>query len=116
MLFAKGNHSTLQEDLRLFFDEPPADCRDWRTAQTCEKGHGRRQWRELFASTELSEFLAHSWAGVAHLFWLRRRVEKPLVCTQQVVYGMTRLTPSQASQEQLLELISAQWDIKNRLH
>lgn len=31
LLFAKGNQPTLKEDLRLFFQEPPVDCRDWRT-------------------------------------------------------------------------------------
>jgi len=31
LLIAKGNHPTLQEDLQLFFTEPPLDCQDWRT-------------------------------------------------------------------------------------
>jgi hypothetical protein len=50
----------LEEDLRLFFNEPPADCRDWRQAQTWNKGHGRLERRDLIASTELNEFLASS--------------------------------------------------------
>ena len=116
VLVAKGNQATLQEDLRLFFTEPPADCRDWRTAQTCEKGHGRLHWRDLVASTELNEFLATSWNGVGQVFCLRRRVEKPLVCTQEVVYGITSLTPAQADPQRLLELIREHWTIENRLH
>lgn len=116
VLFAKGNQATLEEDLRLFFTEPPADCHDWRTAQTCEKGHGRLQWRDLIASTELNEFLAQSWHGVAQVFCLRRRVEKPLVCTQEFVYGLTSLTPTQADSHRLLELIRDHWAIENRLH
>lgn len=52
VLLAKGNQPTLQEDLRLFFVEPPVDCRDWRQARTCSKGHGRLERRELVASTE----------------------------------------------------------------
>ena len=47
VLIAKGNQSTLREDLRLFFSEPPFDCRDWRTARTVDKGHGRLEIREL---------------------------------------------------------------------
>src|SRR3989442_11260529 len=39
-LVAKGNQSTLRDDLQLFFSEPPPDCQDWRTARTCDKGHG----------------------------------------------------------------------------
>jgi predicted transposase YbfD/YdcC len=68
VLFAKGNQATLEENVRLFFSEPPADCRDWRIAQTCEKAHGRLEWRTLVASTELNEFLAHPWHGVAQSF------------------------------------------------
>ncbi|GAC1429953.1 MAG: hypothetical protein NVSMB54_22600 [Ktedonobacteraceae bacterium] len=116
LLVAKGNQATLAQDVRLFFTEPPVDCHDWRTAQTCEKGHGRLEWRDLVASTELNEFLATPWHGVAQVFCLRRRVEKPLVCTQQVVYGITSLTPTQASAERLLELMRNHWAIENRLH
>ncbi|GAC1565705.1 MAG: ISAs1 family transposase [Ktedonobacteraceae bacterium] len=116
VLFAKGNQATLEENVCLFFREPPADCRDWRTAETCEKGHGRLEWRTLVASTELNEFLAKPWTGVAQVFRLRRRVCKPLSCTQEVVYGITSLTPAQASPQRLLALIREHWAIENRLH
>ena len=33
VLIARGNQSTLHDNLQLFFSEPPADCRDWRTAR-----------------------------------------------------------------------------------
>ena len=46
VLIAKGNQSTLREDLQLFFSEPPLDCRDWRTARTVDKGHGRLEIRD----------------------------------------------------------------------
>ncbi len=48
VLFAKGNQPTLQEDLHLFFHEPPVDCHDWRTTHTCDNGHGRLEMREPF--------------------------------------------------------------------
>jgi predicted transposase YbfD/YdcC len=116
LLFAKGNQPTLRQDLQLFFREPPADCRDWRTARVPSKGHGRLEQRELIASTELNDFLATSWPGVAQVFVLRRRVSKSLVCTQEYVYGLTSLTPAQAGPEELLRLIRGQWTIENRLH
>lgn len=116
LLFAKGNQPTLKEDLRLFFSEPPADCRDWRTAETWNVGHGRLEHRALVASTELNDFLARPWIGVGQVFRLRRRISKPLVCTQQTVYGFTSLTPQQASPERLLALIREHWAIENRLH
>ncbi len=116
VLFAKGNQATLQEDLRLFFAEPPLDCRDWRTAETTNSGHGRLEQRALIASTELNDFFATTWTGVSQVFRLRRRVQKPLVCTQQVVYGLTSLSPQKADAARLLELIRDHWAIENRLH
>jgi hypothetical protein len=100
----------------LFFREPPVDCRDWRTASTTEKGHGRVEMRALVASTELTDFLATTWPGIAQVFFLRRRVCKPLLCTQEFVYGFTSLTPQQASPKRLLQLIREHWAIENRLH
>ena len=116
VLFAKGNQATLHEDLQLFFREPPPDCRDWRTAQTTNKGHGRLEERALIASTELTDFFATTWTGVSQVFRLRRRVQKPLVCTQQIVYGLTSLSPQKADATRLLELIRDHWAIENRLH
>src|SRR5579885_1875217 len=58
ILLAKGNQATLQEDVHLFFTEPPCDCLDWRTASQTNTGHGRLEQRFLIASTELNDFLA----------------------------------------------------------
>jgi predicted transposase YbfD/YdcC len=116
VLIAKGNQPTLAEDLRLFFAEPPADCRDWRTARTVDKGHGRLEIRELVVSTELNEFLGKQWAGVAQVFQLRRTVQEKGVTRVEVVYGITSLSPTQATAEQLLAFVRGHWAIENRLH
>jgi predicted transposase YbfD/YdcC len=116
LLFVKGNQPTLQDDLHLFFDEPPPDCLDWRTGSTVEKGHGRLTHRLIHVSTELNGFLARDWYEVGQVFCLRRRVEHALKCTQEYVYGITSLTPQQANPLRLLELIRNQWLIENRLH
>ncbi len=116
VLIAKGNQGTLQEDLHLFFTEPPADCRDWRTARSVNKGHGRLEIRELVVSTELAEFLAKEWAGVAQVFRLTRTVYEDGQPRIEVVYGITSLAPEQASAARLLELVRAHWHIENRLH
>ncbi len=96
LLVAKGNQSTLRDDLHLFFSEPPPDCQDWRTARTCDKGHGRLEIRELVASTELNDFLADKWTGVAQVFRLVRTVTKKGQTREEVVYGLTALSPAQA--------------------
>jgi predicted transposase YbfD/YdcC len=116
LLVVKLNQPTLYEDVSLFFQDPPADCRDWRTASTCNKGHGRLENRWLWASTELNDFLARDWSGVGQVFRLRRRVEHALKCTQEIAYGITSLTPQRADASRLLELNRAHWSIENRLH
>jgi predicted transposase YbfD/YdcC len=116
LLMAKGNQPTLQEDVRLFFQEPPADCQDWRSAQSTNAGHGRLEQRRILASSDLNDFLASTWPGVGQVFCLRRRVHKSLVCTQQIVYGLTSLSPAQADPDRLLRLIRQHWAIENRLH
>ena len=68
------------------------------------------------ASTELNDFLARDWSGVGQVFRLRRRVEHALKCTQQIIYGITSLTPQRADASRLLELNRAHWSIENRLH
>lgn len=116
LFLAKGNQATLAQDLQLFFAEPPADCRDWRTAATYEKGHGRRERRELVATTELNDFLAGTWAGVAQTFRLTRTIERNGKTHQEVVHGLTNLPPARASAKDLLRLQREHWAIENRLH
>jgi predicted transposase YbfD/YdcC len=116
VLLAKANQPTLEEDLRLFFNEPPPDCRDWRQAHTWNKGHGRMERRELVASTERNEWLAADWPGVAQVFWLQRTTSRQGQKHTQTVYGITNLTPMQAGASRLLELVRRHWTIENRLH
>ena len=80
------------------------------------KGHGRLEIRELVVSTELADFLAPHWAGVAQVFRLTRTVHEDGKTRTEVVYGITSLSPAQASAARLLELVRAHWTIENRLH
>ncbi len=69
----KRNMSSIvkNEDVSLFFREPPLDCLDWRTASTTNKGHGRVENRMITVSTELNDFLARDWHEVGQVFCLR---------------------------------------------
>jgi predicted transposase YbfD/YdcC len=116
VFLAKGNQATLEEDLCLFFSEPPLDCRDWRQASTCTKGHGRLEQRVLVASTELNEFLADRWPGIGQVFRLERTVQEHGRVRQETICGITSLPPCQASALRLLHLVRAHWAIENRLH
>jgi hypothetical protein len=106
----------LADDLRLFFTQPPHDCRDWRTARTGNYGHGRLEIRELVASTELNAFLGGQWAGVAQVFQVTRTVYEDGQMRREVVYGITSLSPTRASAARLLALLRAHRRIENRLH
>jgi predicted transposase YbfD/YdcC len=116
VLIAKDNQAGLRQDLELFFSNPPADCRDWRTARQVNKGHGRREIREIVVSTELNAFLADKWTGVAQVFRLTRTVTQDGQTSIEIVYGITSLSPHQANANRLLELVRAHWAIENRLH
>jgi predicted transposase YbfD/YdcC len=116
VLLAKANQPTLQADGRLFFAEPPVDCRDWRQAHTWSKGHGRLERRELIASTELNEWLAADWPGVEQVFCVQRTTSRQGQRHIQTVYGITNLSPSHAGASRLLEIIQRHWRLENRLH
>lgn len=76
LLFAKGNQPTLGENVRLFFGEPPRDCRDRRSDEEACNGHGRLTTRLIQVSTELNSSLeCDGWYGIGQVFCLRRRVE-----------------------------------------
>jgi hypothetical protein len=75
-----------------------------------------REKRTLLATTDLNEFLARDWAGVAQVFRLERTVLKKGVWHTTVVYGLTSLSPKLASAQRLLELNRGHWGIENRSH
>lgn len=85
-------------------------------ASQVHKGHGRMEKRTIMVSTELNAYL--DWPYVAQVFRLEREVwhEKHQGRTRQVVYGLTSLTPQQASPRKLLALTRQYWGIENGLH
>jgi predicted transposase YbfD/YdcC len=119
---AKGNQPTLRAEIELLF---AADGRtveggrlpdDSRSARTVDKGHGRREVRELTASSELAGY--SDWPGLAQVFRLeRRRVEvKSGKEEREVAYGLTSLGAAAAPPGRLLALARAYWGIENGLH
>jgi len=116
VLIAKKNQPTLLEDLETFFTDPQADAGEWKEDRTCNKGHGRLEERRIRTTTLLNPLFEREWAGIGQAFQVRRRATHPLKCTQQIVYGISSLTPAQASPSQLLDLLRTHWHIENRLH
>ena len=121
-MFVKDNQPTLCEDIATLFE--PEECvpgfspalKDFRTAKTVNKGHGRMEYRTLQASVELNDYL--NWPGVQQVFRLERRavILKTGEVRQDTVYGLTSLPPSRADADRLLEITRGYWQIENRSH
>jgi predicted transposase YbfD/YdcC len=107
----KDNQPTLKthiEDLHLI-DSPPHD-------QTTDKGHGRIEVRSIRISEELNDYVEFPY--VRQVFCIRREVThlRKNKDTSETVYGITSLSPAQASPQRILALNRGQWSIENRLH
>ncbi len=119
----KGNQPQLEEDLRLWFGPNPDPIpgmaylpKDFRTAQTLNKGHGRIETRTLTSSSQLNDFL--DWPFLQQVFKLEREVRicKTAHTRHEVVYGITSLSAEQAPPEKLLHMLRSYWQIENGLH
>lgn len=84
--------------------------------ETVDKGHGRLEIRRIWASSDLNEYLEFP----CHKQVMRiERITEMLKSGKQrheVVFGITSLSPEQASPERLLELNRGHWSIENSLH
>jgi predicted transposase YbfD/YdcC len=121
--FAKGNQPQMEEDIRLWFGPDPAPIpgmsyppKDFETAQSVNKGHGRLETRTLTVSNQLKDFL--KWPYLEQVFKLERRFVflKTGHIQQQVEYGFTSLTREEITPIQLLNKIRSYWGIENGLH
>jgi predicted transposase YbfD/YdcC len=118
----KENQPTLRADIAALFT---ADTRtvegghvqhEFRTARQLAKGHGRREVRRITVSTELNGY--SDWPGLQQVFRLEREriTSKNGKHERECVYGLTSLTPAEASPARLLALTRAYWGIENGLH
>jgi predicted transposase YbfD/YdcC len=112
----KENQPTLYKDLEDYFGDKENDCGEWKYYRKVQKGHGRLEVREIWTSTQMNEWFAKEWAGVAQIFKIRRHVRKGDKESEQVAYGFTNLSRKQANAEQNLCLNQKHWHIENRLH
>lgn len=89
--------------------------------ETLDKGHGRLEQREIWASTALNDYV--EFPHVKQVFCIRRtttdlegNVVKGRKSTTETVYGVTSLSPEHASPAELLAYNRGHWQIENRLH
>ena len=81
-----------------------------------DKGHGRIEIRQVWASTELNDYLDFPYVGQVFcvhriVYHIRKDQE-----TTETVYGITSLGPEKASPARLLELNRMHWGIENKFH
>ena len=72
--------------------------------------------REIWTSTQMNEYYAKDWTGIAQIFKIRRTVLEKGKERIQIVYGITNLPRETADAERLLELNQKHWSVENRLH
>jgi len=119
----KANQPQLLEDIRGWFDDQVAlipgmgdPPKDFSSATTVNKGHGRLEVRTLTASSQLNDFL--DWPFLKQVFKLERTITtlKTGQIRHEVVYGISSLNAEQASPSQLLTMLRSYWQIENGLH
>lgn len=120
---AKGNQPQIEQDIRLWFEPDPTPIlgqgyipKDFETAHTVSKGHGRLEQRTLTVSSQLQDFL--DWPYLQQVFKLERKFTflKTNKVQEQIVYGFTSLSREKIAPSQLLTLIRSYWGIENGLH
>jgi predicted transposase YbfD/YdcC len=116
LTIVKKNQPQMYQDLLDFFDDPDAEQEEWQYCHKVQKGHGRLEIRELWASTQMNDWFETEWAGVAQVFRIRRHVTAGDNEREETVYGLTNLPRKKANASRLLALQQAHWRIENRLH
>jgi len=107
----------LTYDAIAYWFECPAPY-DWPNgeARVCEKQHGRLTQWQIETSTALNGYL--EWPGLAQVFKITCQVTFPKTgqTRTHTRYGITSLTPEQASPADLLAFTRRHWAIENSLH
>ncbi len=129
----KENHKQMYHDIRELFeplsetDTPHVQARRFQNLHTeadahldthtdVETSHGFITTRTLTASTLLTDYI--NWPGLAQVYQYQSKREntKTGETTYQTQYGITSLTPQDASAETLLKLRRQHWTIENKVH
>jgi len=116
VMVVKENQPQLLEDIATVFALPPIAGERRTAAETLDLGHGRIEQRGLHTSNVLMGY--SDWPGLAQVFQLRRQViiKNTGKVREEVVAGVTSLTPERADAARLLALVRGQWQIENQSH
>ena len=112
----KKNTPVTYKDLADYFGESEILKHECHYFQKAQKGHVRREKREIWTSTHMNEWFGKEWTGIAQVFMIRKTViekgEKRVI----IRYGMTNLAREKANAKRILELRQNHWRIENCSH
>jgi predicted transposase YbfD/YdcC len=118
VLALKANQGTLHKDAQdVFVDAEAIGFADCDYHKTVEKGHGRIEIRECWATAD-PEYLAalykpEQWAGLQTVLMVRAERRVAEKCETETRYYISSLP---GSAKQLLKAVRDHWHIENRLH
>jgi predicted transposase YbfD/YdcC len=110
VLTVKNNQPTLYAALATYFADPHASIRQ---DETLDQHRGRIEKRCIRVSSQMKAYLK-DWPLVEQVAELTRTVTigQTGITSQEVVYLITPLSPSEASPPRLLELVRGHWSIE----
>ena len=117
MIGLKGNQGTLHAEAVNFFDQAIDEAiqeTGCTYAKTVEKGHGRIEEREIWATSDL-EWLTgvEDWGGMQSLICVRAtRHEKGKTTVERRYY----ISSLRSAAERMGQIIRLHWGIENKLH
>jgi predicted transposase YbfD/YdcC len=108
----KANQKNLQEDIKIFFNDPPFGSHKEEDSKL-EKQKGRIEKRTVECSADLNDYI--NWPGVTHVFRCKReRTEKDKTTTETIV-GVARLLKKENPAKQIQKFLRGHWQIENGL-
>lgn len=117
VLALKGNQGTLHHEVRAYFEEGQA--RQWRAmpvtyAQTCDLGHGRKEVRRLWISTDVDWLpKAEAWCDLSSIVMLEHERHAPSGISLERRFYISSLA---VEAQKMLGIIRRHWGIENQVH
>jgi predicted transposase YbfD/YdcC len=92
------------------------DRKEFQSHKKTNTGHGRREVREFWTSTQMNEWFEKEWIGITQVFMIQTTVKEKGEETRKTFYGMTSVPRKYADAIRILEIKREHWSIENRLH